>query len=366
MTSPVVLGNRPLSPLQQKGLDWVQLWGGRDVALAIDLTESVGLNDSGRLHLRHIVEQTLNKGDTIHIIPFATTARSPITIEYQGEQDIPKILEVIPMDAGPERGTDIQCAELYVYRYLAQLNQRQLQQQQPIKAQSVIWLTDAPLNIPQGESQRWTEAPNSPCGIHNSPRADERSQWLGTLPMTQRSIQPGQFQLTVVDIPPTVQEFCTPKPGGGEVCLVNSYLWGQLWWQLLLVSLLGMVVGSGGLFFFIRWLRQQLPWTVTVAVGDQEYRFPLKHAGKIGLGELVSGSLYFVSLPCSEAVGFLLRQHNTLRIGTVHPAKLTYRGQQIYTNVNGQEIDTNVFVPRNNEFVIVTYNDIDIQITITM
>lgn len=32
------------------------------------------------------------------------------------------------------------------------------------------------------------------------------------------------YQLSVVDIDPTVQEFCTPTPGGKETCLVTPYL----------------------------------------------------------------------------------------------------------------------------------------------
>ncbi len=103
MASLIVPGNRSLTPLQQTGLAWVGRWGGRDVVLAIDLTESVGLNDPGRLHLRQIIQKTLTEGDTVHIIPFATTARSPIAFEYRGEADLPKILEAVPMTAGLEQ-----------------------------------------------------------------------------------------------------------------------------------------------------------------------------------------------------------------------------------------------------------------------
>ncbi|AXY68578.2 VWA domain-containing protein [Thermosynechococcus sichuanensis E542] len=261
MNPPVVPGNRPLTPQQKDGLAWVGRWGGRDVVLAIDLTESVGLNDPGRLHLRQIIEKTLTKGDTVHILPFAMTVRSPVVFEYQGPADIPKILEAVPMNAGTEQGTDIMCAELFVYRYLAQLNQDRLHNQQPIKNQSVIWITDAPLNLPQGQADQWIEVPTSVCGLADTPEAQERSQWFVALPMQQRSIQPGKFQLTVVDVPATVQEFCTPKPGGGDICLVDAYLRGQLGWQILLVSVLGVVVLGGGLWFAVHWLRQQIPWS---------------------------------------------------------------------------------------------------------
>ncbi|XFA73124.1 hypothetical protein RYO59_001362 [Thermosynechococcaceae cyanobacterium Okahandja] len=354
MAALIVPGNRPLTSQQRQGLAWVGRWGGRDVVLAIDLTESVGLNDPGRLHLRQIVEKTLTKGDTLHIIPFATTARSPVVFEYQGVADIPKILAAVPMTAGFERGTDIQCAERFVYRYLAQLNQERLHNHQPIKEQSVIWLTDAPLNLPEGQAAQWVEAPNSPCGITGSPAAAERSQWLQALPMTQRSIQPGQFQLTVVDIPATVQEFCTPKPGGGEVCLVNSYLWGQLWWQILLASLLGLGGIGIGLGLLIRWLRQQIPWTVTVQVADQEYQFNLKHGQKIGLGGAVPGTFWVVPLPSMEAIATLDRRNQTLVIHPLQP-------DLIY---NGQPIVGAVAIPKQYGFISLAYKDEVVRISL--
>jgi len=242
MSVPVVPGNRPLTPQQQQGLDGVaRIGGGRDVVLAIDLTESVGINDPGRQHLRQIIEKTLAPGDTVHIISFATTTRPPLVFHYQGAQSIPKILAVIPMNAGPEQGTDIMCAELDAYKYVAQLNQDRLVNNQPIKPQSVVWITDAPLEIPEGQSQQWKEAPFSSCGIQTSELAQARTMWMEKLPRISREIQPGKFRLTVVDIQPTVQEFCTPRPGGGEVCLVNEYLIKQLW-------LPGLVAGGVGLF----------------------------------------------------------------------------------------------------------------------
>ncbi len=134
--------------------------------LAIDLTESVGLNDPGRLHLRQIIEKTLTKGDTVHILPFAMRVRSPVVFEYQGSADIPNILEAVPMNAGTEQGTD----------------QDRLHNQQPIKNQSVIWITDAPLNLPQGQTDQWIEFPNSVCGLADTPEAQERSQWFAALP----------------------------------------------------------------------------------------------------------------------------------------------------------------------------------------
>jgi hypothetical protein len=57
--TPVAPG-QPLTSFQKIGLESVaRLHGGRDVVLAIDLTESVGLNDEGHLRLRQIVEDSL-------------------------------------------------------------------------------------------------------------------------------------------------------------------------------------------------------------------------------------------------------------------------------------------------------------------
>jgi hypothetical protein len=39
------------------------LHGGRDVVLAIDLTDSVGLNDEGRIRIGQIIKDTLRSGD---------------------------------------------------------------------------------------------------------------------------------------------------------------------------------------------------------------------------------------------------------------------------------------------------------------
>jgi hypothetical protein len=352
MTTLTVPGNRSLSPLQNAALSWIARWGGRDVVLAIDLTESVGLNDPGRLHLRQIVEKSLVKGDTLYIIPFATTTQKPVSFDYKGVNDIPQILQAIPQNPGSEQGTDIQCAELYVYRYLAQQNQNRLQAQSPIKAQSVIWLTDAPLNLPQGAANQWVEVPASPCGLKDSPIATERTQWMKALPMTQKSIQPGNFQLTVVDISPTVQEFCTPKPGGGEVCLVNSYLWGQLWWQILLGSFLGLTVLGGSCWGLIHWLRQFIPWKITVQINDQDYTFALKHGQKIGLGGSVPGTFYYVDLPGSEAVGYLERCNQTLKVYALTP-DLTYNGCRVVNPVK---------IRRKNRFVTLDYRAVTISI----
>ncbi|MFM6280742.1 MAG: VWA domain-containing protein, partial [Dolichospermum sp.] len=117
-------------------------------------------------------------------------------------------------------GTDIQKAELTIYQGIAQINQNRLMKNQPIKPQSVVWVTDAPLGTKPGiTSEIWIETPgDSPFRIAESPPSQERQKWIETLPLKERSRtiknqDNKDYKLSVVDINPTVQEFCTPAPG---------------------------------------------------------------------------------------------------------------------------------------------------------
>ena len=54
---------KSVKPWQQFGLNLAsRIYGGRDVVIAIDLTESVGLNVEGRLRLTQIIEDSLQRG----------------------------------------------------------------------------------------------------------------------------------------------------------------------------------------------------------------------------------------------------------------------------------------------------------------
>ncbi|MUH00483.1 hypothetical protein F7734_52740 [Scytonema sp. UIC 10036] len=181
--SVIISPGEPISPLQILGLDIVsRLHGGRDVILAIDLTESVGLNDEGRIRLRQIVEDSLKPGDSVYVVPFAKDITSeevllgvhplglPIEFSSKSKDNIDKILQKIPFVSDPNHyGADIQRAELKIYQAVAQINQNRLQQNQPIKAQSIIWMTDAPLLAQAGiTSEIWIETPaDSP--FHETP-----------------------------------------------------------------------------------------------------------------------------------------------------------------------------------------------------
>ncbi|BAY45738.1 hypothetical protein SAMD00079811_33450 [Scytonema sp. HK-05] len=158
-TSATVIPGHHLNRSQKIGLDLVsRLQGGRDVVLAIDLTSSVGLNDEGRFRLRQIVEDSLKPGDSVYVVPFGkdvalgevTSGVNPlgtaIQFSSQSKENIDKVLEKIPFASAPNLyGTDIQRAELSIYQGIAQINHNRLRQNQPIKPQSVVWVTDAPL-----------------------------------------------------------------------------------------------------------------------------------------------------------------------------------------------------------------------------
>ena len=133
-------------------------------------------------------------------------------------------------------------------------------------------MTDAPINTAPGiPSSLWVETPaDSPFRKANSPESIERKQWLDSLNpvLYQRPIK--NYTLTVADIQPTVQEFCTPTPGGKESCLVTPYLIHELALPLVLLILLGL---TGIVSLVWGWKRQrslQNKWSVTETVEGEE------------------------------------------------------------------------------------------------
>jgi hypothetical protein len=232
--SKVVPSHQSLSSWQKTGLDLTSSWQGRDVVIAIDLTGSVRLNDEGRLRLKQIIQDSLHPGDSVYVVPFASVVNplqpqvdclsTGAAIPFQGKSaDIERILQTLPLAANNTlQNTDIQIAEATIYKGLAQLNQCRLAANKSIRSQSVVWLTDAPLLTKPGiTSNIWVETPaNSPYRQQNSSESKERQEWLNALPLQLRSQKIGNYNLSVVDISPTVQEFCTPAPGGSETCLI--------------------------------------------------------------------------------------------------------------------------------------------------
>ena len=360
-----------LSSQQKIGLELItRLHGGRDVVLAIDLTESVGINNEGRIRLRQIVEDSLKPGDSVYVVPFASDVSSlqsasniyplgtPIQFSSKSKENIDKVLQKIPLAANLKlQNTDIQRAELTVYQGLAQINQNRFQQNQPIKPQSVVWITDAPLLTHSGND--WIETPaNSPFRVKNSSESQERQAWLKALPTHKKelSIQNAQskdYKLAVVDIDPTVQEFCTIAPGNKEICKVNSYLFGQLWLPAFIFSILLAFVP----FFLWHFVKLRQKWRVTVISDlneDEKECRPLLPGKSFAIGESDSKCIDEIDCPGSEVRAYLERRGNQLYLVPTKLAPVEWNGKEINkpTCLTGHSIKLNCPDERSGDFYI--------------
>ena len=334
MTLTKITPGQPLTDTQKKGLQLVSLLGRgkRDVVLAIDVTESVGLNDQGRIRLRQIVEDSLKPGDSVYVVPFAQNVvfdevisvenplGKPIYFSKKNSENINKVLAKIPFNYDPNRyGTDIQRAELTVYQGVAQINQNRLAKNQSIKPQSVVWITDATLGTKPGiTSEIWIETPaNSPFRIATSPESEERQNWIKSLPLHERSLiiknqDSKDYKLSVIDLNPTVQEICTPAPGGQETCLVNPYLLKQLWFPSLILLLLI----AAGVWSLCKFTRLQKKWKLRIRfeddAEDEEKLCMLPNTKKIAIGEDDPSYGDSIDSPGGEIRGYLQRQGEKL------------------------------------------------------
>ena len=357
-----VTTGQPLKPWQQSGLELVARFQGRDVVLAMDLTGSVDFNAEGRIRLIQIVQDSLEKGDTVYVVPFASVVYpQDKAIDFQGrEEDIQEILDAIPLQPDLNlRNTDILRGELYIYQYLAGLNQCRLEAGAKIKPQSVVWITDAPLGTNSGAD--WIETPaNSPFRDENSSESQERRDWLNILPLKERSqeIIAGNgevYKLSVVDIPPTVQEFCTPAPGGKEICLVTPYLIGQLWLPTAILALGFM----GCLLFLKQWSSWQKKWQVVVEYPETEpgekQRCPLAVNRRIDIGG--DDSIDKIECAGEEVRGYLERKGNRLFLVPLSEAPaIYYNGREVTKRepISGDRMKINCPDPsqRNGDFEI--------------
>jgi hypothetical protein len=304
----------------------------------IDLTGSVRLNDEGRLRLKQIIQDSLRPGDAVYIVPFASKVNPLQTqidclsadsaILFDGKPtDIDRILQTLPLKSSDAlQNTDIQIAEATIYKGLAQLNQCRLTSNKSVRSQSVVWLTDAPLFTKPGiTSAIWVETPtNSLFRQQNSAESKERQEWLDALPLQLRSQKIGNYNLSVVDIAPTAQEFCTPAPGGQETCLINGYLFQQLWLPVLL-SLLGiLIVLAGGTWWFKYWLSLQQAWKLTIIdENDSEAQICyLRNQQKLGIGS---------DIECrgQDIRGYLRREGNKLFLEPGGELPIHYKNSEV-------------------------------------
>ncbi|KOP24238.1 hypothetical protein AMR41_22825 [Hapalosiphon sp. MRB220] len=379
MTSEIVIpGKQSLSSFQKELLEIIPNipgHGGRDVVFAIDLTESVGYNDEGRTRLRQIVEDSLQPGDSVYIVPFARNTiisdtgagvnplGTSIHIFNKNKENIDRVLEKIPFASDPNHyGTDIQQAELTIYQGVAQLNQNRLQKNQPIKPQSVVWLTDAPLLTKPGiSSDIWKETPaESPFRIENSPESQQRKAWIQTLPLKSRSLSiktqnNKEYTLTIIDIPPTLQELCTPAPGGRETCLVNSYLFNQLW----LPGLISLLIFTGFVLGIMKLYKLQKKWElivdfeITEQPEDQKCRLP--NNKRIAIGEYDPSCVDSIDCPGAEVRAYLERKGEKLYLTPTNDAPIYLNGNEIKsrTLISNSRFRMNCPDARNREYEIV-------------
>lgn len=356
------------------GLEWVaRLRGGRDVVLAIDLTESVGLNDEGRIRLRQIVEDSLQAGDRVYVVPFATIVNplapnvNPLlpenSIKFNGKQDIDRVLQLIPFQSNLNlQNTDIQRAELTIYQGLADLNQCRLGKNQAIQPQSVVWITDAPLLTKSPAiSQDWVETPaDSPFRVESSLESKQRQGWLQGLPLNPRSLsiktkENKEYKLTVVDIPPTVQEFCTPAPGGRETCLVTPYLFKQLW---LPASISGIALIAGvvaGIKFYRLQKKWQLSVDFTATAKEEDQVCYLGHNQRIAIGEYDASCIDSIDTPGPEVRAYLVRKGDKIYLEPTLEAPIYYNGQEltVRTLISSSRIRLNCPDSRKRDYEVV-------------
>ncbi len=360
-----------LSLSQLRSLDLVSLLsGGRDVVFAIDLTESVNLDDEARVRLKQIITDRIHKGDTVYIVPFSSQVNptnpnfNPLTKEdaiafLNPKEDIQRIIEKIPLKANlNEKNTDIQLAEHFIYKNLAQINQNRLCENQPIKKQSVVWLTDAPLNTSAGiTSEKWIETPsNSPYRDFSTPESQNRQNWLNHLKIAENTqqLKGENYDLSVIDLPATVQEFCTPSPGGKETCFVNPYLLNQLWLPTTILSLIILGLLGGGIFTIKHYLSLKKTWRLEIELPYDEDKLnaSLKNKGSLSIGG---------DIECNggdDIRGYLKREGNKLFIEpTNNILPIIYRDRKLKQK---QLIEGNIIRLNCPD------NDRDFQIKITL
>jgi hypothetical protein len=130
--------------------------------------------------------------------------------------------------------------------------------------------------------------------------------------------------LSVVDIAPTVQEFCTPAPGGQETCLINGYLLQQLWLPVLLSSLGILTALAGGIWWFRHWRSLKLAWKLTIGdESDSEQQICyLRNQQRLGIGS---------DIECRghDIRGYLRREGNKLWLEPSGELPIHYQNSEV-------------------------------------
>ncbi len=359
-SSTVTPSDESLNSLQQFALNVISLWQGRDVVFAIDVTASVNLDDQGRLRIEQILRDAINEGDTVYVAPFASSLQVQEAIPINNEAAIEDVFQQLPLQTDPDKqNTDIQNAELSVYQFLAQQNHCRMMENEALRDQAVVWLTDAPLQTETADE--WLETPaDSPFRNPDSEESQLRREWLETLPQTYRSRQiPTKaddfYELTIVDIPATLQEFCTPAPSGEETCFVNRYLFQQLW---LPTSIL-MVFLIAGFTLLGKWYSWQKSWRLTIESEqddpeDYAVKF-LKGNQRLAIGDYDASAVDYIECPGDEIRGYIERKRNQLYLIPTQQAPIYYKDQEVTTRtlLNRHRIRLNCPDNGNQDFEVV-------------
>ena len=138
------------------------------------------------------------------------------------------------------------------------------------------------------------------------------------------------YQLSVVDLAPTVQEFCTPAPGGKETCLVTPYIAKLLLFPILITFIL---LGIGG--FWARYLISlNKKWKLKITFESDDTREQqtcyLKHKQKIAIGD---NSLNAIYCPGEDIRGYLIRKGKKLYLKPTKSLPLVYRDRELVKEV---------------------------------
>jgi hypothetical protein len=162
-----------------------------------------------------------------------------------------------------------------------------------------------------------------------------------------------KYQLSIADISPTVQEFCTPAPGGKETCLVNAYLFQQLWLPVSGISI-ASILGIIASFFGIRHLvRLNTPWTLKVSSDlnpDEVQRYTLRTGGKIAIG---GEGVNSIQCKGEEVRGYLERRGNRLFLKPSKLEPILYRGNEVIKETQiGSSLLNLSYSHKNKDFEI--------------
>jgi hypothetical protein len=161
------------------------------------------------------------------------------------------------------------------------------------------------------------------------------------------------YKIAVVDIEPTVQEFCTIAPSGKEICKVNSYLSGQLWLPTSILAL-GLAFTPFLLWYLIN-LRKKWRIIVTSDFNENEKECrTLLHGKCFAIGAADSRCVDEIECPGSEVRAYLERRGNQLYLVPTTLAAIHWNGKEIIkrTRLTGNRIKLNCPDERSGDFYI--------------